>query len=81
MTPYTFVIKTDNPTKAILIAKEEITARNGYMNASSFRQGKYSGRYRQVPGGVEITIEDKPMLMPVTFIENKIKDYFAGLST
>ena len=80
MKPYTFIVSTKEPTKAILIAKQEIAANGGYMGKDKFRIGKYAGSYRQVSAGVEVTLEEKPMLMPVSFIETKIREYFATAS-
>lgn len=82
MNPYPFTIKTDAPDKAIAIAKAEISKRGGYMGATAFRKDKYAGTYRQVPGGIEVTITDKPTVFGIgasnETIEATIREYFAG---
>lgn len=76
MSPYTFIIATSDPAKAILMARQEIRNRGGVIGVSTFRAGKYAGRWRQISAGIEITIEEKPMLVPMVIIESKIREYF-----
>ena len=80
MSPYTFIIATNDPAKAILMARQEIKKRSGVMGTSTFRAGGYAGRWRQISAGIEITIEEKPTVFGVgvanTLIESKIRGYF-----
>lgn len=77
MKSFSFIIAAGRPEKTLQLAKEEIVNRGGYMGGDSFRVGKYAGRYRHIPGGFEITITDKPFLVPGSMVEKKVREFFA----
>lgn len=78
MKPYTFTIETDTPARAIQLARNELAAHDGYLGHDAFRAGKYAGRWRQIPGGIEVTLTDKPFLVPVALVESKVREYFSA---
>lgn len=77
MKEFSFIVAAGNPVKKLQLAKEEVLSRDGYMGGDSFRVGKYAGRYRHIPGGFEITITDKPFLVPGSMVEKKVREFFA----
>jgi len=43
MKPYTFFIKTNDPSKAILLAKQEVQSRGGVMAGGKISGKRYAG--------------------------------------
>ena len=80
MKPYTFFIKTNDPAKTILLAKQEVSSRGGVMAGGKFSVKGYVGEYKQVAGGVDIIITDKPSFIgvstPNALVESTVKGYF-----
>jgi hypothetical protein len=83
MKPYTFFIKTNDPSKAILLAKQEVQSRGGVMAGGKFSVKGYAGEYKQVAGGVDIIITDKPSFMgvsvPNSVVESTVTGYFNSM--
>ena len=79
MKPYTFFIKTNAPAKAILLAKQEVQSRGGIMQGGKFNAKGFSGEYKQVHGGVEITLTEKPMMIPIILIEPRVREWFNSM--
>jgi hypothetical protein len=52
---------------------------NGNEQQGSFRAGGIAGQY-QVSGMVNVTITEKPLLIPNSLIEKEVKNYFGGSS-
>ena len=83
MKPYTFFIKTNDPAKTILLAKQEVSSRGGVMAGGKFSVKGYVGEYKQVAGGFDITITDKPSFLgvsaPNAVVESAVSEYFNSM--
>ena len=82
MKPYTFFIKTNDPSKAILLAKQEVEKQNGTLAYGHFEVKGFKGYYMQAVDGVGIILNKKPfwaIAIDDETVESKIREYFSTM--
>jgi hypothetical protein len=67
--------------RAVQTVRSGIEGKGGVFDGNekqgSFRAGGIAGQYR-VSGVVDVTITEKPLLIPGSLIEKEVKNYFGG---
>jgi len=77
----TFIINTSNIKEVLLKAEDSIIKAGGKVKNNKFEistsVGFFSGSY-EVKDSISITINKKPMLVPMSVVEKYVRNFFNG---